>query len=169
MYTCHLFLFFGMCISVMECFIYPPLWERTISNGISPGCIHASQSQSHVRHLTSWEKTWRFHSASIWAIDDLLLPLWVPAAHRSRFKPFQTHNLATTKANKLRHVTLGTATAHDFRCSTADNLNEPKTFQWAQRYADKVGLSTMKGFLRNVKLHVLMQAWLDFLGADQLW
>ena len=51
----------------------------------------------------------------------------------------------------------------------ADNSNEPKTFQWAQRYADKLGLSTMKGFLRNVKLHVLMQAWLDFLGADQLW
>ena len=92
---------FGMCISVMECFIYPPLWERTISNGISPGCIHASQSQSHVRHLTSWEKTWRFHSASIWAIDDLPLPLWVPAAHRSRFKPFQTHNLATTKQTNL--------------------------------------------------------------------
>ena len=50
----------------------------------------------------------------------------------------------------------------------ADNSNEPKTFQWAQRYADKLGLSTMTGFLRNVKLHVLMQAWLDFLGADQL-
>ena len=46
-------------------------------------------------------KTWRFHSASIWAIDDLPLPLWVPAAHRSRFKPFQTHNLATTKQTNL--------------------------------------------------------------------
>ena len=160
MYTCHLFFIFGMCISVMECFIYPPLWERTISNGISPGCIHTSQIQSHVRHLTSWEKTWRFHSASIWAIDDLPLPLWVQTI--SNPQP------CNDKANKLRHVTLGTATAHDFRCSTADNLNEPKTFQWAQRYADKVGLSTMKGFLRNVKLHVLMQAWLDFLGADQL-
>ena len=34
---------FGMCISVMECFISPSLWERTISNGISPGCIHTSQ------------------------------------------------------------------------------------------------------------------------------
>lgn len=38
--------------------------------------------------------------------------------------------------------------------SPADHLNEPKTFQWAQRYADKLGLSTMKDFLRNVKLNI---------------
>ena len=102
MYTCHSYLFLA-CVfrSWSVFFIYPPLWERTKSNGISPGGIHASQSQSHVRHLTSWEKTWRFHSASIWAIDDLPLLLWVPAAHRSRFKPFQTHNLATTKQTNL--------------------------------------------------------------------
>ena len=59
--------------------------------------------------------------------------------------------------SKLRYITLGMATAHDFRNSPADHLNEPKTFHWAQRYADKLGLSTMKDFLRNVKRHVLMQ------------